>query len=118
MSDRSPDPKSFLPLTEAAFHVLLALLPEDAHGYSLLKTVREQAGGVVRLSTGTLYGILSRLLEDGLIAEAASRESVDERRRYYRITPIGRAVARAEAERLERTLDVARARALLKPRRA
>jgi DNA-binding PadR family transcriptional regulator len=114
---RSDDPADFLPLTEAAFHVLLALADGDAHGYALLEAVRRQTDGAVRLSTGTLYGILSRLLADGLIADLARRDPDDDRRRFYRLTPLGRAVARAESARLERAVGVARAKAMLKPRR-
>jgi DNA-binding PadR family transcriptional regulator len=118
MSERRDEPADFLPLTEAAFHVLLALADGDTHGYALLDAVRQQSGGTVRLGTGTLYGILSRLLADGLIVDLARRDPDDERRRFYRLTPLGRAVARAESERLARTVAVARAKAMLKPRKA
>ena len=115
---RDDDPAAFLPLTEPAFHVLLALADGEAHGYALLDAVRRQSGGAVRLATGTLYGILSRLLADGLIVDVARRDPDDERRRFYRLTPLGRAVARAESERLARAVAVARTKAMLKPRRA
>src|SRR6266404_5501171 len=77
------------PLTPAMFHVLLALAGDDLHGYAILKEVELRTGGKVRLSTGTLYGIIKRLLNDGLIVELRSRpsEADDERRRYYRLTP-------------------------------
>jgi DNA-binding PadR family transcriptional regulator len=108
--------ESFGPLTPAMFHVLLALAGEDLHGYAILKEVDLRTGGKVRLSTGTLYGIIKRLLSDGLIAELRSRpaETDDERRRYYRLTPKGRQVATAEAERMDEILSVARSRNLLK----
>ncbi len=108
------------PLTPAMFHVLLALAGDDLHGYAILKEVELRTGGKVRLSTGTLYGIIKRLLADGLIAERRSRPSEtedDERRRYYRLTPQGRQVATAEAERMDEILAIARSRNLLKKTR-
>jgi DNA-binding PadR family transcriptional regulator len=113
--------ESFEPLTPAMFHVLLALAGDDLHGYAILKEVELRTGGKVRLSTGTLYGIIKRLLNDGLIVELRSRpsEADDERRRYYRLTPQGRQVATAEAERMDEILSIARSRNLLKkPRTA
>src|SRR6184192_4845936 len=92
----------FGPLTPSMFHVLLALAGDDLHGYAILKEVELRTGGKVRLSTGTLYGIIKRLLNDGLVVELRSRPAEsndDERRRYYRLTPQGRQVATAEAER-------------------
>jgi DNA-binding PadR family transcriptional regulator len=109
------------PLTPAMFHVLLALAGEDMHGYAILKEVGLRTGGKVRLSTGTLYGIIKRLLSDGLIAELRARPADsedDERRKYYRLTPLGRQVAAAEAERMDEVLAIARARHLLKRARA
>lgn len=104
------------------FHVLLALAGEDMHGYAILKEVELGTGGKVRLSTGTLYGIIKRLLADGLIAELRARPAEredDERRKYYRLTPLGRQVAATEAERMDEVLVIARARRLLKrPRTA
>jgi DNA-binding PadR family transcriptional regulator len=108
------------PLTPAMFHVLLALAGDDLHGYAILKEVELRTRGKVRLSTGTLYGIIKRLLNDGLIAELRSRPAEsndDERRRYYRLTPQGRQVATAEAERMDEILSVARSRNLLKKTR-
>jgi len=109
----------FGPLTPAMFHVLLALAGDDLHGYAILKEVELRTGGKVRLSTGTLYGIIKRLLNDGLIVELRSRpsETDDERRRYYRLTPKGRQVATAEAERMDEILSIARSRNLLKKAR-
>jgi DNA-binding PadR family transcriptional regulator len=107
----------FAPLTPAMFHVLLALAGDDLHGYAILKEVELRTGGKVRLSTGTLYGIIKRLVNDGMIVELHSRPAQsedDERRRYYRLTPQGRQVAAAEAERMDELLSVARARNLLK----
>jgi DNA-binding PadR family transcriptional regulator len=110
------------PLTPAMFHVLLALAGEDLHGYAILKDVELRTDGKVRLSTGTLYGLIKRLLADGLIAEVRTRPGEahgDERRRYYRLTPKGRLVAATEAERMDEVLSMAKARNLLKkPRTA
>ena len=121
LSATQSNPEPLVPLTPAMFHVLLALAGEDLHGYAILKEVELRTGGKVRLSTGTLYGIIKRLLNDGLIVELRSRpaETDDERRRYYRLTPRGRQVATAEAERMDEILSVARSRNLLKrPRTA
>src|SRR5262249_36121663 len=108
------------PLTPAMFHVLLALAGDDLHGYAILKEVDIRTEGKVRLSTGTLYGIIKRLLNEGLIIELRSKpgeQSSDERRRYYRLTSKGRELASAEAQRLDEVLAIARARNLLrKPR--
>lgn len=109
--------ESYGPLTPAMFHVLLALAEDDLHGYAILKEVELRTGGKVLLSTGTLYGIIKRLLADGLIAELRSRPAAtqdDERRRYYRLTPRGREVAAAEAERMNEIVAIARAKNLLK----
>ena len=108
------------PLSPAMFHVLLALAGEDLHGYAILKDVEQRTAGEVSLSTGTLYGILKRLLAEGLIIERRARPAIeedDERRRYYRLTPRGREVAAAEAERLDRLVTEARARRLLRKAR-
>ena len=104
------------PLTPAMFHVLLALAGDDLHGYAILKEVELRTAGEVKLSTGTLYGIIKRLLNDGLIVERRERPSAhdDVRRRYYRLTPQGREVAAAEAARLEKVVALARSRHLLK----
>src|SRR5215469_16412463 len=102
-----------MPLTPAMFHVLLALAGGDMHGYAILKDVAEQTAGEVQLSTGTLYGIIKRLLADGLIVELRRRPAVendDARRRYYHLTDDGRTVAVAEARRMEKL--VARARSI------
>jgi DNA-binding PadR family transcriptional regulator len=99
------------------FHVLLALAGDDLHGYAILKEVALRTAGEVQLSTGTLYGIIKRLLNDGLIAELRARPAAandDGRRRYYRLTPKGREVAAAEAQRLAKVVEHARSRRLLK----
>ena len=120
MSAEQSKDESYGPLTPAMFHVLLALAGDDLHGYAILKEVELRTGGKVRLSTGTLYGIIKRLLNDGLILELRTRPADahdDERRRYYRLTPHGRQVATAEAERMDEILAVARTRNLLKKTR-
>ncbi|MGH9866167.1 MAG: PadR family transcriptional regulator [Candidatus Acidiferrales bacterium] len=117
MSATQNNPEPYGALTPAMFHVLLTLAGEDRHGYAILKEVEACTGGKVRLSTGTLYGIIKRLLADGLIAELRSRPSEpedDERRRYYRLTAAGRQVAAAEAQRMDEVLAIARANNLLK----
>jgi|ERR1035437_296189 DNA-binding PadR family transcriptional regulator len=105
------------PLTPALFNVLLALADGDKHGYAILKEVEEQSAGEVQLSTGTLYGIVKRLLTDGWIVEVRRRpatEDDDQRRRYYHLTAEGRGVAVAEALRMEKTLERARSKRLFK----
>jgi DNA-binding PadR family transcriptional regulator len=110
-------PESPAPLTAAMFHVLLSLADGDKHGYAILKEVEEQTGGEVRLSTGTLYGLIKRLLAEGLVTESRHRPAAaddDQRRRYYRLTESGREVAVAEAVRMEKLLARARSKRLLK----
>ena len=98
-------PEDHLPLTPAVFHVLLALADGDAHGYAIMKEVEQRSEGRVRLSTGTLYGIVKRLLQDGWIRESALGST--DRRRAYRLTAFGRKVALAEAERLRELVRAA-----------
>ena len=109
------DPTSLLPLTPVAFDILLALLAGEAHGYAIMRSVRERAGGQTGLPAGTLYRALSRLVDTGLIEETEDppRATADERRRYYAVTKTGRQVASAEAHRLESLLGTARAHGLL-----
>jgi DNA-binding PadR family transcriptional regulator len=99
------------PLTPALFHVLLSLADGEKHGYAILKEVAGRTDEKVVLSTGTLYGIIKRLLADGWIRESALGST--ERRRAYRLTPLGRKVALAEAERLRDLVSSARAKKLL-----
>jgi DNA-binding PadR family transcriptional regulator len=110
------DPAHYLPLTAPVFHVLVALADGEQHGYAIIKSVARHTDGAVVLSTGTLYGIIKRLLAGGLIVESGRRPAAavdDERRRYYRVTDFGRRVAVAEAERLQKMVAVARATRLL-----
>lgn len=105
------------PLPAAAFQILLALVDDDLHGYRIMRQVAEQTGGRMRLGPGTLYTSVRTLLEGKLIEEVDSREDTklgDERRRYYRLTPAGRKLARSEAERLADLLRVARAKKILR----
>jgi len=106
------DPADLLPLSPAMFHVLVAMADGDTHGYAIMKEVEHLTSGAVRLSTGTLYGIIKRLLADGLIRENATRG--DDRRRSYALTPFGKDVARAEAARLEQTIAIARRKPLFR----
>jgi len=109
------DAAEHLPLTPAVFHVLLALADGDKHGYAIMKEVDRRTDGKVRLSAGTLYGIVARLLNEGMISETERRpapELDDERRRYYQLTRFGREVATAEAERMESAIALAHAKNL------
>ena len=108
----SADPGAFLPLKPAVFQILLSLADEERHGYAIIKEVERRTGGQVVILAGALYRFLRRMLEDDLIEESEERpapEADDSRRRYYRITDFGRAVAIAEADRLEGLLRDARA---------
>lgn len=119
MNDVPIRPEELLPLTPSAYHVLLSLADGNKHGYAILKEVEERTSGKVRLSSGTLYAIIKRLLTDGLIDEIEDRSSRDERRRCYRLSSFGREVALAETQRMEEALMDGRARKLLrKPRQA
>ena len=110
----SADVRTSLPLGASTFYILLALAGGDRHGYGVIKEVQTQTAGTVKLGPGTLYRLIKQLLADGWIAEIDGESSGDdERRRYYRLTERGRAVARAEAERLDDLVAVARERRLL-----
>ena len=116
----APDPRSLLPLTPIVFQVLLALSDGDRHGYGIIREVDQRTDGLIVLRTGTLYTVLKRLLELNLVEESDSRpapEQDDERRRYYRVTPFGRAVMAAEARRLEGVVALARDKRVLKTRK-
>jgi DNA-binding PadR family transcriptional regulator len=102
---------ALLPLPAATFHILMALAQEDRHGYAIILDVERRTGGELRLSAGTLYRSIQRMLEQGLITETRDRpapENDDERRRYYRITPFGAAAARAETQRMTELVRMAR----------
>jgi DNA-binding PadR family transcriptional regulator len=109
------DVDRLLPLPAAAFHILLALAAGDRHGYGIMQEVEARTDGALRLSPGTLYRTVQRLLEQGLITEPRRPDtaSTDPRRRYYRVTPFGLAVARAESARLAGLVRMARGAGLL-----
>ena len=107
-------PQAFLPLRSNWFHILLSLVGGEQHGYGIMQDVLERSRGKVRLWPATLYGSLKRLIEKGLIAESGERpapELDDARRRYYKLTPLGRQVLDLESQRLKdlvRVLDARR----------
>ena len=120
MTHSAADIDALLPLPTATFHILMALADGDRHGYAIIQEVAERTDGKLRLSAGTLYRSIQRMLNQGLITEPRTRpapELDDERRRYYRITPFGMAVARAETARIAELLRMARATGLV-PRKA
>lgn len=106
--------EQLLPLPPTTFHILLALFEEERHGYAIIQDVEARTGGELRLSAGTLYRTIARLVEQGLIAEVNKRRAAgdDPRRRYYRLTPFGIAVARGETRRLSQLVRMARAKGL------
>jgi DNA-binding PadR family transcriptional regulator len=91
-------PTEFLPLSPHQFHILLSLVDQERHGYAVIQDIEQRTGGALRLGTGTLYTAIARLAELGLIADTGK---ADERRRFYRLLPLGRAVLKAETARLE-----------------
>jgi len=115
MREKHATPDALLPLPAATFHILVAVADEDRHGYAIIQDIERRTDGELKLSAGTLYRSIQRMLEQGLIVEPRERPAPaedDERRRYYRITPFGAAVARAEARRLSQLVRMARARGL------
>lgn len=107
---RTSSSESLLPLSQATFHILLAVAEEDLHGYAIIQEVAGRTGGQLKLSAGTLYRSIQRMVEQGLIVETQERpapELDDERRRYYRITAFGTEVARAETRRLTQLVQMA-----------
>ncbi|MFC1661226.1 PadR family transcriptional regulator [Gemmatimonadota bacterium] len=110
------DPAGFIPLRPIEFEILLVLTGGESHGYGIIKEAARRWGEAPRIETGTLYRALRRLTSAGLVRPSDARPAPDlddERRRYYAITPFGRAVAAVEARRLEAQVEIARARALL-----
>jgi DNA-binding PadR family transcriptional regulator len=109
-------PERLLPLTPAVFHIMLALAEGERHGYGIMLEVDRMTAGQLHIGPGTLYRSIQRMLADGLIVErkeAVDPEVDDERRRYYRLTPLGLDVAQAEAQRLNALVKAARGRGLL-----
>jgi len=116
MATTSNDPEKMLPLTPAVFHVLLALVGGERHGYAIMQEVAESTEGRIKMGPGTLYGTIKRLLEAQLIEESDERpdpELDDERRRYYRLTGMGERVVQAEARRYADIVAVARGKKLI-----
>jgi DNA-binding PadR family transcriptional regulator len=111
MAADKDDVNDLLPLQQAEFHILLALSAADRHGYGIIRDVEARTHGALRLGPGTLYRTIQRLLEQGLLEEprrpATQEETSGPRRRYYRVTPLGIAVARAETRRLAELVRVA-----------
>ncbi|MGA2146037.1 MAG: helix-turn-helix transcriptional regulator [Bryobacteraceae bacterium] len=106
-------PREILPLTPPVFHILLALAGEERHGYGIMQDVAQQTDGALQLGPGTLYGCLKRMLAAGLVEESGERRDPaldDERRRYYRMTALGKRTVRAEAQRLAGAVTVAMAK--------
>lgn len=104
-------PEELLPLKPADFHILLVLMKEDRHGYGIMQQVEAESDGRVRLEVGSMYRLIARMTDEGLLAESRLKNS--DRRRYFRITPLGKQVARLEAKRLADVVNVARLRDLL-----
>jgi DNA-binding PadR family transcriptional regulator len=116
MKPHGGNPESLLPLSSAVFQILLALAEEERHGYGIMQETARSSNGKVTLGPGTLYRSIRHLLIDGLIEESDERpvpELDDERRHYYRLTPFGLLVARAEAQRLAALVRVAQSKQLL-----
>ena len=117
MRTKEPPPSDFLPLTPAVLHILLALADGDQHGYAIAQTVEELTSGTVRMGPGTLYGSIGRMVANGLLEESSrgrGRVAEDERRRFYRMTALGRRVLESEMERLDRVVALARAKNVLR----
>ncbi len=106
MSNQSPS--RHLPLTHVVYHILLSLSGASRHGYGIIKDVSDRTGGRLDLEAGTLYAAIKRLREDRLIVEAEAPLDADQRRRYYDLTDLGRAVLREESERLAELVRMAR----------
>jgi DNA-binding PadR family transcriptional regulator len=112
------DVSKFLPLPPAAMHILLALAAEDLHGYGIIKEVERHSEGQCKLGPGTLYDNLQRLLDRQLIVEVHSGPNDDPRRRYYRLSSMGKRVLAAEIDRLEAVFRKAKNHLLPRPRKA
>jgi DNA-binding PadR family transcriptional regulator len=113
-----PDATHFLPLSPQQFHILLALSDRDRHGYGIILDVAERTQGGLRLGTGTLYTSVARLSDLGLIAGTTPAATDDDRRKYYRLLPLGRAVLKAETARLEQLVRHAHDRRVYGDRRS
>jgi DNA-binding PadR family transcriptional regulator len=112
MGTNDAEVDALLPLPPATFHILMAVADEDRHGYAIIQEISARTAGALHMSAGTLYRSIQRMIEQDLIVEVHERpapEMDDERRRYYRITKFGEAVARAETRRLQGLVRLARA---------
>jgi len=117
MRSRELRPADFLPLTPAVLHILLALADGDQHGYAIAQAIEAVTDGTIRMGPGTLYGSIGRMVAGGLIEESSrsrGRSDDDERRRFYRMTALGRRVLESETERLARVVALARAKNVLR----
>jgi DNA-binding PadR family transcriptional regulator len=115
VGDQTRGPEEYLPLTPAMLDIVVALADDELHGYAIMREVRRRTDGRKRLAPGTLYRSLRQMQERGLVAESDERPEAgldDERRRYYRLTGLGRRVALAEVERLEDLVQAARSKGL------
>ncbi len=116
MKNAPREPDTLLPLTPAVFHILLALVDSERHGYGIMQEIVYRTDGKLRMGPGTLYGTIKRMLADGLIEEVGERaepSADDERRRYYRLSDFGQRVVRAEVQRLTQLIRIAQAKQLL-----
>src|SRR5918996_4352202 len=113
MTNKRPAPEDFLPLPPVVFHILLCLAEGERHGYALKREISRRTDGRLTLGAGVLYGSISKMLAQGLIEESDQRPDPhldDERRRYYKVTGLGRKVAQAEAARMRELVQLASAR--------
>ena len=116
MARTETNPRNFLPLTPAVFHILLALVDGERHGYAIMQEVARSTEGQIKMGPGTLYGTIKRLLAANLVEESEERPDPnldDERRRYYKLSGLGRRVAEAEAERLSALVKLAQGKRLI-----
>ena len=116
MSKTVGNPEDLIPLTPRVFHILLALVDEEQHGYRIMKEIETRSDGKVRIGPGTLYEAIQRLVKNGVIEESSERpdaEMDDQRRRYYRLTQLGRGVLAAESDRLAALVGFARTKNLV-----
>jgi len=110
MAETARDPETFLPLTPAVFNILLALADGEKHGYAIMLEVEANTRSVVPMGPGTLYGSIKRMLQAGLIEEVGERTDPqldDQRRKYYRLSGLGRRTLRQEVERMTSQLELA-----------
>ena len=121
MADSAPTIDELLPLTSTVFHILLSLADQERHGYGIMQEVEAMTRGRIQMGPGTLYGAIKRMLAANLIEESDERpdpEQDDERRRYYRLTDLGRRVLGAEAQRLSDLVNVAQGKHIVGSREA